>query len=324
MCRRSSSLFMAALVLPLLAFPTAVNARAGGGHSMGSRGSHTWSAPRSTSITPYSARPMERSYTPRTESPAPTPPTRSYGAPMAGAGMAGAGMASRGMSRPSLAARHPFMTGFAGGLLGAGLFGLLSGHGFFGGFTGGTSFLGFLFQALLVAGFIMLVMKLWRRPTQSQNAQNPSNGGTTGMGRSVPEQRPVTLTPADYQEFQKLLLNIQAAWSAENIDALRRMTTPEMASYFNEQLSELSSRGARNVLSDVRFISGDLSEAWREGNLTYATVAMRFSMIDVTTDSLGHVIEGNPDQPEIVTELWTFVRLEGRGNWVLSAIQQAS
>ena len=102
------------------------------------------------------------------------------------------------------------------------------------------------------------------------------------------------------------------------------MTTPEMASYFNEQLSDYASRGARNVTSNVRFLQGDLSEAWREGNLTYATVAMRYSLIDVTTDMMGNVIDGSTTAPVNVTELWTFLRADGRGNWVLSAIQQTA
>jgi len=67
---------------------------------------------------------------------------------------------------------------------------------------------------------------------------------------------------------------------------------------------------------------GDLSEAWREGNLTYATVAMQYSLYDVTTDQLGNVIDGSKTERQVVTELWTFVRADGRGNWVLSAIQQ--
>lgn len=105
--------------------------------------------------------------------------------------------------------------------------------------------------------------------------------------------------------------------------ALASMATPEMTGYFNAQLSDLASRGARNIVSNVQFQRGDLSEAWREGNLTYATVAMRYSMTDVTTDSMGNVIDGSSTEPVTVTELWTFVRADGRGNWILSAIQQA-
>lgn len=284
------------LFLVLISLIGPADARPGGGGSMGSRGSHTWSAPPRTSLTPNGARPFDRTATPSAPSyQAPVPrPAMPYGSPAVGAPWP----------------RHPFLTGFAGGLLGAGLFGLLSGHGFFGGAHGLTGLLGFLIQVAVIGWLIVLALRFF--------------ASRRGGVRPVPGagSTPVTLTRDDYLAFQRLLLDIQNAWSSGNLRALSTMATPEMVGYFNEQLSNLASRGARNIVSDVRFLGGDLSEAWREGNLTYATVAMRYSMIDVTTDSLGNVIDGSSTEPVTVTELWTFVRADGRGNWVLSAIQQ--
>jgi predicted lipid-binding transport protein (Tim44 family) len=94
-----------------------------------------------------------------------------------------------------------------------------------------------------------------------------------------------------------------------------------MASYFAEQLAEQVSRGVRNVVSQVRLEQGDLSEAWAEGGREYATVAMRFSMTDVTLDAAGRVVDGDPAEHVQATEIWTFLRAPG-GRWVLSAIQQ--
>ena len=82
-------------------------------------------------------------------------------------------------------------------------------------------------------------------------------------------------------------------------------------------------RGLVNRTSDVKLLQGDLSEAWREDEFEYATVAMRFSLVDQMIErASGRVVEGGP-QPVEVTELWTFVRKRG-GAWILSAIQQAS
>jgi predicted lipid-binding transport protein (Tim44 family) len=50
---------------------------------------------------------------------------------------------------------------------------------------------------------------------------------------------------------------------------------------------------------------------------------MRFSMIDVTRDSIGRVVDGSPTEHVTATELWTFLRASGGGHWLLSAIQQA-
>ncbi|OUJ04768.1 TIM44-like domain-containing protein [Acetobacter malorum] len=309
------------LTISMLGGPLAqhADARPGQGSSMGSRGSRTWSAPPSTNTTPYGAAPMDRSITPR--SPAPGyngyPGQSNYGAPF-----------NRGMGTAS---RHPFLTGFAGGMLGAGLFGLLSGHGFMGGVHGLFSFIGLMIQIGLI---VMVVMWLVRRFTgngssRSGNSGFPLNQGAPGSGPSpTPAGFPASgssslaITSADYQAFQQTLLDIQTAWNQQNVPALQQMATPEMVSYFNQQLATLASQGARNVVSDVHFIQGDLAEAWQESGMDYATVAMRYSLIDLTTNATGQVIEGSSTEPVTVTELWTFTRPSRGGRWLLSAIQQ--
>ena len=155
----------------------------------------------------------------------------------------------------------------------------------------------------------------------------PAPGMSGGMpfgsaGRAAPPNgRPITITPADYQAFEQTLRNVQGAWTAHDLAALNTFATPEMVGYFGEQLAEQSSRGVRNQVTDVRLLQGDLSEAWSEGSREYATVALKFSMIDVTRDQSGRVVDGSPDERVTVTELWTFLRSPG-GRWVLSAIQQ--
>jgi predicted lipid-binding transport protein (Tim44 family) len=100
------------------------------------------------------------------------------------------------------------------------------------------------------------------------------------------------------------------------------MATPEMAGYFAEDIAENGRRGLVNRISNVKLLQGDLSEAWREQDADYATVAMRFSRTDVMVErSSGRVVEGNQQGGEAV-ELWTFRRPHG-GVWQLSAIQQA-
>ena len=95
-----------------------------------------------------------------------------------------------------------------------------------------------------------------------------------------------------------------------------------MVSYIAEQMADQASRGVRNSVTDVHLDRGDLSEAWREGNREYATVAMRFSMLDATRDGSGRVVDGSLAERVSVAEVWTFARVPG-GNWLLSAIQQA-
>jgi predicted lipid-binding transport protein (Tim44 family) len=281
---------------------------------MGSRGSMTYSAPPSTNTAPGMASPLSRSMTPN--SPASTP---GYGTP--GYGMSGYGMSG-----------SPFMSGLMGGLIGAGIGGLLFGGGFFGHGLGFGGFIGFLVQVLLL---VMLGRFLWRMfvgrgsPLMAGGPGmfargGPPGGMMGGMAASRPAggPPPITIAPADFQEFEHLLQASQAAWSARDLNALRAMSTPEMVGYFSEQLSDQASQGVTNTVTDVHLESGDLAQAWAEAGREYATVAMRFSMIDVTRDAAGRVVDGSPNERILATELWTFVRARG-GHWILSAIQQS-
>ena len=93
-------------------------------------------------------------------------------------------------------------------------------------------------------------------------------------------------------------------------------------SYFSEDLAANASTGVVNKISDVKLLQGDLAEAWREGDTDYATVAMRYSLDDQMVDrDSGRVLQGGPDE---ATEVWTFMRKHGGGQWMLSAIQQAT
>jgi predicted lipid-binding transport protein (Tim44 family) len=152
----------------------------------------------------------------------------------------------------------------------------------------------------------------------ARNAHQP-----VPMGGGV-AAAPVSIAQGDYQQFEQLLTQVNAAWSKGDLATLGRVATPEMVRYFSDDLAALSARGWKNETRDVKLEQGDLAEAWREGAREYATVAMRFSLVDVTREvATGRVTEGDPNARTQATELWTFVRTQG-GPWQLSAIQQTS
>lgn len=295
--------FAALATALILAIGTA-DARVGGGGSFGSRGGRTFSAPSATRTAP-SAAPIQRSIT------QPARPSTPLG----------------GASRPGLFGGGLF-GGLAAGFIGAGLFGLLFGHGLFGGMGGFSSLLGLVLQLALIFFVAKLAIGWWQRRNQPAYAGGPSGAQgnsftpTGGMfGANAPASQPVTIGPSDYDAFERLLVDIQTAYSNEDLNALRAHVTPEMLSYFSEELSGNASRGLVNRVSGVRLLQGDLSEAWREGDTEYATVAMHFALTDTLVErASGRVVEGG--SPSEVTELWTFMRTRG-GDWILSAIQQA-
>ena len=312
---RRPALFLAAAVLALA--PALADARPGGGTSTGSRGSRTYSAPPATNTAPNAARPMERSM--------------DAGRPAATAGQQAA-RPPIGQPNPAggFFSRSPFMAAMMGGLIGVGLGGLLFGNGLFAGFTGLGSIVGLLLQIGLIFLLVRLVMGFIRR----RQPQPAMAGMPQGMAREAMDgPRPVggaggapsaaiQVTPADFQAFEAALQRINAAWNSHDETGMRTVATPEMLRYFGDDLADLDRRGLRNETRDVKLEQGDLAEAWREGSREFATVAMRFSMIDVTRRvSDGVVVEGDPNRRTEATEVWTFMRVQG-GPWMLSAIQQ--
>ncbi|MGD9923013.1 MAG: Tim44 domain-containing protein [Pseudorhodoplanes sp.] len=312
---------LAAIALLAVTVIDADAARRGGFGGFGSRGSKTYQAPPPTQTAPNNAAPINRSVTqPQAQRPG------SVG--QAGAAQAG-GMFSRG----------GFMGGLMAGFLGAGLLGLLFGSGLFGGLSGLAGFLGLLIQVVLVVVVARLLWAWWQRRQQPgyatasgpsmrdnaayerQPASQPAYGGGSGAPMLAGSDN-LELTEADFNAFEKRLSEVQAAYSAEDLNALRLLATPEIVGYFAEELADNAGKGLVNTVTDIKLLQGDLAEAWNEGGTDYATVAMRYASTDYTTQrATGQVVEGDKE-PFERTELWTFRRSRG-GDWMLSAIQEA-
>ena len=304
------------LAVPLVIAISSADARIGGGGSSGSRGTRTFSAPPSTTTAPGTAAPMNRTFT--------QPGSPGVGAPAA-AGAARGGF----FNRPGMG----MLGGLAAGFLGAGLLGMLFGGGMFSGLGGLSSIFGLILQIGLIIIVVRLAMSWWQRrqTPAAAYAGGPDAGAApqqsnfrSGMGFGLGSaSAPLEILPADYEAFERLLSEIQAAWSDEDIAKLNTLATPEMVSYFTKDLEQNKAQNDVNKVSNVKLLQGDLAEAWREGETDYASVAMRFSLVDKTLErGTGRLISGS-DTPVEATEVWTFAR-QRSGNWELSAIQQTN
>ena len=296
-----------ALALPLMVAVSSADARVGGGVSMGSRGSRTFSAPPRTSTAPGTAQPFNRTFA-------------QPGAPGIGRSTGGGLFNSPGRG---------LLGGLAAGFLGAGLLGMLFGGGMFGGLGGLSSILGLILQIGLIVIVVRLAMSWWQRRHAtgaayagaaaghgaSSSMMSPGGFGL-GSGGTQPE-----IGPADYEAFERLLGEIQTAWANEDMARLRTLATPEMVSYIADDLAEHKARNQTNLVSGVKLLQGDLAEAWREDDTDFASVALRYALVDKTVDNAtGRLVKGS-EAPTEATEVWTFLRPRGAG-WELSAIQQ--
>jgi Tim44-like domain len=165
--------------------------------------------------------------------------------------------------------------------------------------AGFASIIGLLLQVMLVVIVARLIFAWWQRRNMPAPAYAAATGhsfgglsGLLGGTNATPAGEPLTIAKSDYDAFERLLGDIQAAYSAEDRSALRAKVTPEMLSYFSEQLAGNASRGLINRVTDVKLLQGDLAEAWREGDTDYATVAMKFALKDSMVESAsGRTVE---------------------------------
>ncbi|HVA13875.1 MAG TPA: TIM44-like domain-containing protein [Stellaceae bacterium] len=318
--RHWAAVLLAAIII--LA-PALAEARAGGGYrlgggggafsSMGSRGFQTF--------TPNGAAPIQRSLTPQTGPSAPYGGQPGYG----GYGYGGYGYG------------HPFLSGMAGGFFGSWIGSMLFPHSGMGYGVGGT--FGSVFSWLLLLGLVWFVFRMFSgrgRPGMPFGMSGGMSGpgmysGMAPMAPSMPaygtpQVTTIGVTASDYQEFEAILQGVQTAWSNGDLAALRHVTTPEMLSYFSEQLAENQSQGVVNKVENVELIKGEVREAWDEGRLHYATALMHWRARDYTVKSGDPhegelVVNGDAQHPVEASEMWTFARSPG-GRWLLSAIQQ--
>jgi len=241
------------------------------------------------------------------------PLSRSMETPSAGIG------AGAGFGGGSFFSRHPFLTGMFGGFLGSMLFG----GGFFGHMFGG------LFSILLIGFVIFFLVRLLSGGFASAGRGGfaPRSVGAAAAPAPRYRGREITVDDADLNAFQSLHAAIQEAWSRSDLAQMRQLMTPEMLSYFSEELTRNSSQGIQNMVSNVSLVKAELTESWEEGDLQYATAYMRWTALDYSVrigaapSSPGALVAGDPRVPTEAEEVWTFVRRRG-GHWLLSAIQQ--
>lgn len=323
----SSHKFLSALLAALLAFaPVVADARAGASlsssgssySSMGSRGSRTYSAV-------PGAQTLQRSLTPTTG------PSGLNG-PAAPVGPGGV-TAGAGIGQPSFAQRHPFVTGVLGGIAGTWIGSMIfggSGFGYGGGMAHAGGALGSFIMLFALFGIGWAIFRAIRFGNREMALIGPAgpvmmNGFAPASGR--PAQSAIMLNDGDFNAFADALNQVQLAWGNGDLAHLQRFVTPEMLSYFSEQLANNQSQALQNRVHHVVLLRGEPREAWAEGVVEYATVYLCWSAVDYTvrtdrrpTDA-DFVVEGDPQRPVQAEEVWSFRRSQG-GRWLLSAIQQ--
>jgi predicted lipid-binding transport protein (Tim44 family) len=328
----------ALLFLCTWAFQMEAWARAGGGRSMGSRGSRSMTAPR-----PYSAPQPSRPSSTYNQTRPTNPP---LGAP--------------GASQPS--SSGGFLRSLGGGILG-GLAGGMLFHSLFGGPSavggggvgaGGGGGIG-MFDILLLAGIAYLIywyIKKRRREAEATAGYYQSQSSGTVELPPQPQYPPVydqpqVMAPEGDQDLERGLANvrqfdssfdearfqdmgmdtffkIQGAWANRDMASVKNLLTDEMYRTFQQDADVLKAQKQINRLENIAVRSVDITEAWQESGSDFITVRVYANLLDYTVDeTTGQVISGSKTEPVKFEEYWTFTRAVGNNAWQLSAINQS-
>ena len=320
----------ALLFLCAWAFQLDAWARAGGGGSMGSRGSRSMTAP-----TPFTG--------PKATTPSPTRPATPPGASTA---------------TPATPSSGGFWRSFGGGLLG-GLVGGMLFRSLFGGPSayGGTGSTGGggigLMDILLLAGIAYLIYWYIKKKRQ-EAATAPGYYQSSGTVDLPPQpqypplydQSPAAAPGGDHDlerglanirqfdpsfdaaKFKELctdtFFKIQGAWANRDMATARDVLTDEMYRILQGDAEALKAQKKINRLENIAVRSVDITEAWQESGSDFITVRVYANLLDYNVDeATGQVVEGSKSEPVKFEEYWTFTRPVGDNAWKLSAINQA-
>ena len=310
-------LFFLTYILELDAF-----ARTGGGRSMGSRGSRSYSAPRSQSSAPSGPS--------RQAGPAPSAPMTQ---PQSGGFLRGMGGSIVG--------------GLVGGMLGGMLFRGMGFAGGGGGFGGGIG----LFEIILIG---LIMYGIWWFIKKRRQEANATAGSTYYREASMPEfQQPVSYSPSYGQQAagsdidvglsnvrqmdpafdgtrftdqcMDIFFKIQGAWANRDLATIRTSLTDEMFGILQGDADDLKRKKQINRLENIAVRTVEITEVWQEAGKDFITVRFCANLLDYTVDEAsGQVMSGSKTDPVKFDEYWTFTRPVGNYPWQLSAINQAS
>lgn len=309
------TLLAAVLFLSLTVLELEAQARAGGGRSMGSRGSRSYSRP---------ASPTQQAGPSRQQQAAPSP---TFNQPAGGG----------------------FLRSMAGGLVGGLVGGMLfRSLGFSAGGAGTGGGIGF-FEIILLAGIGYLIYRFIKKKRgegsttpysqpQQQSGYSPAN--TTPVYGGVQESLP----PVDDTEtglshirqfdpsFDEARFNdqvmdsffkIQGAWMNRDLSPVAGILTDEMRRILQQDIDRLLQDRQINRLENIAVRKVEVAEAWQEAGQDFINTLIYANLLDYTTDdSSGALISGSKSDPVKFEEYWTFTRPVGNNPWKLSAINQ--
>jgi predicted lipid-binding transport protein (Tim44 family) len=152
----------------------------------------------------------------------------------------------------------------------------------------------------------------------------PSGGSSLDHGIRDIRRTDPGFDPTRFASYTGMVFrDAQAAWTTQDIRAVRDRVTPEMYVELQAQCSRLRRIGQADRVERIE-ITAEITEAWQESGRDYATAYIDGSIVDYTVDEVTHsLVHGSRTIPRDIEEFWTFTRPAGLNFWMLSAIRTA-
>ncbi len=116
---------------------------------------------------------------------------------------------------------------------------------------------------------------------------------------------------------------IVTSFATGDRETLRPLLSDEVYENFAGAIVERADQGNVMEMTLVGIRSSDIIEASMDGRVAFVTVKFVTEQIEVTRDSAGEVISGDPTRVTTVTDIWTFARntRSRNPNWTLVATE---
>jgi len=116
---------------------------------------------------------------------------------------------------------------------------------------------------------------------------------------------------------------IVTSFATGDRETLRPLLSDEVYENFAGAIVERADKGQTMEMTLVGIQTSEIIEASMDGRVAFVTIKFVTEQIEVTRDSAGDAIEGDPSRVTTVTDIWTFARntRSRNPNWTLVATE---
>lgn len=154
-----------------------------------------------------------------------------------------------------------------------------------------------------------------RIPAPGGQGGGPAAAGLAEIAIADPSFDPAGVLGGARAAFEMIV----EAYAQGRADELRPLLADDVYARFAAAIEARERKGEKLDTTLVAIRSAEIVDARLDGRVARVTVSFVTEQVNVTRDSQGAVVEGDPSEVETLTDIWTFARDTGSGdpNWLL-------